>query len=263
MSDESSNRKVIFEKQGRIGIITLNNGEMNVFDEEQVKQMRDLIKELEDDEKIRVILIQGSGNRAFSSGFDLKHPNEEVYVNDGQEMIYRLYNLPKPTIALIHGYDIGIAFLVSMACDFRYATVDAQFSLPEINYEIMFTTHGGTSLVSKLIHPSDLKWILYTGERFPASKAAKMGLIDELFETKEEMSNAGMEFATLLSKKNPIIMACIKVALRENTYRDLKSGMAREMETIPFIKRPPSMNKKEQIDAAKKYIEKYTEKWDA
>lgn len=261
MADTSS-QKAVFEKQKRVGIITINNGEMNVFDAEQVKQFRDIIKEIEDNDKIRVVLIQGSGTRAFSAGFDLKHPNENVFVNDGQEMIYRLYHLPKPTIALVHGYAIGIAFLVAMACDFRYATEDAQFSLPEINYpDMMFTTHGGTSLVSKLVRPSHLKWILYTGNRFPTSKAAEMGLIDERFETKEDMFKAGLEFATDLSRKSPVTMSCIKVAVRKNTLADLKPGMGREIETLPFIKRPLTMSKKEQLDASKKYIKKYSEEW--
>ncbi|MHA1130888.1 MAG: enoyl-CoA hydratase/isomerase family protein [Candidatus Helarchaeota archaeon] len=262
MGEEESSQKVYFERIKRVGIITLKNGEMNVFDRNQIIQFRDIIKQLETDDKTRVVIIQGSGTRAFSSGFDLKHIDKEVIINEGQEMIYRLYNLTKPTIALVHGYSIGIGFLIPLACDFRYATKDASFSLPEIKYEIMFFTHGGCSILPKLVRkPSDVKYIFFTGDRFPASKADEMGLLDAIFETKEEMYATGLEFATKISKKNPLVMACAKVALKKATYSDVKTGMAMEIETIPFIDRPPTMNKRQQLEAAQKYIDKYSEKW--
>ena len=260
MSEE--NQKVLFERQKRVGIITLNNGDFNVFDPDQIIQFRDLMKELEDNDKVRAILIKGSGPRAFSSGFDLKNLDKEIIMTAGLEMIHRLYNLPKATIALVHGFAIGIGFLVALACDFRYATEDASYSLPEINYDVMFPTHGGCSILPKLVRkPSDAKYILYTGDRFPTAKAAEMGLIDAVFKTKEEMFEAGMEFATKLGTKNPVILACTKAALKKTTYGNVRDGMRTEFEAIPFIDRPPDMKKDTQREAMQKFIEKYTDKF--
>ena len=261
MTEETTSKKVLFEKNKRVGIITLNNGDFNVFDAEQIIQLRNLLEELEWDQKIRAILIQGSGTRAFSSGFDLKHIDRKVIFNEGKEMVYRLYNLPKPTIALVHGYSIGVGFLVVLACDFRYATEDAQFSLPEINYDMMFPTHGGCTILPKLVRkPSDAKYLLYTGDRISTNRASQMGLIDAIFKTKEEMFDAGMEFAINLSSKNPIIMGSIKAALKSTTFADLKTGMEIEMDAVSFIERPPQMKRKEQLEEARKYIEKYMPK---
>lgn len=260
MSEYSTTPKVVFEKDRRVGIITLNNGEMNLFDVEQVQGLRDLIVKLENDDKIRALVIQGSGTRAFSSGFHLKNFDVGVFTRDGQDMIYHLYNITKPTIALVHGYAIGIAFLVALACDFRYATEDAQFSLPEINYDAMFPTHGGCTLLPKIARKmSDVKYILYTGDRFPAARAEKMGIVDELFKTKEEMQKAGLEFAQKLASKNPVIMSMCKVALKKTEFADLKTGMAMEIETIPIINRPQGTSKADQLEAIRKYIEKYSE----
>ena len=261
MSEYSTTPKVVFEKDRRVGIITLNNGEMNVFDVEQVQGLRDLIVKLGSDDKIRALIIKGSGNRAFSAGFDLKNFDVPIFVRDGQDMIYQLYNLPKPTIALVQGFSIGIAFLVALACDFRYATEDAQFSLPEINYEAMFPTHGGCTLLPKIVRKmSDVKYILYTGDRFPAARAEKMGIVDELFKTKEEMQKAGLEFAQKLASKNPVIQSMCKVVLKKTEFADLKTGMAMEMEAIPLINRPQGTSKADQLEAIRKYIEKYSEK---
>ncbi|MHA1264543.1 MAG: enoyl-CoA hydratase/isomerase family protein [Candidatus Helarchaeota archaeon] len=259
MSDETLDKKVCFERKRRIGIITMNNGEMNVFDAEQVLALRDLIVDLYDNNKIRVVVIQGSGTRAFSAGFDLKNFDIDLFVRDGQDMIYQLYHLPKPTIALVHGYSIGIGFLVALACDFRYASEDAQFSLPEINYEAMFPTHGGCTILPKIVRKiSDAKLILYTGDRISAAKAKEMGIVDELFQTKEEMIDAGMAFAKKLASKNPVVMQMIKVALKTTATADLKTGMTIEMETIPIINRPQGMKKEEQLQKIKEYLEKYT-----
>jgi len=259
MAEETTSNKIMFEKQKRIGIITLNNGEMNVFDRDQVRELLSLIIELESNDKVRAIVIQGSGNRAFSAGFDLKNFDVEYFIEAGQEMIFRLYNLPKPTIALINGYCIGIAFLVAMACDFRYATEESQFSLPEMNIEGMFPTHGGCTLLPKLVRKiSDAKLILYTGDRFPTSKVAEMGLIDERFAKKEEMFDAGIAFAKKLAAKSPIPMALTKVALKKTEWADLKTGMAMEIETIPLINRPHGMKKAEQLEKVREYIKKYS-----
>ncbi len=262
MAEESTSQKVIFEKQKRVGVITLNNGAMNVFDRDQVRDLRDLIIELESNDKIRVIVIQGSGTRAFSAGFDLKNFDVDFFIEAGQEMIFRLYNLPKPSIALVHGYSIGIGFLVALACDFRYATEESQFCLPEMNIEGMFPTHGGCTILPKLVRKiSDAKLILYSADRFPTSKIAEMGLIDERFKTKEEMFEAGMAFAKKLAGKSPIPMALTKVALKITEWADLKTGMAMEIETIPIINRPQGMKKAEQLEKVREYIKKYSKEW--
>jgi len=259
MSEYSTTPKVLFEKNKRVGIITLNNGEMNVFDVEQVLGFRDLIVKLGNDDKIHSIIIQANGERAFSAGFDLKNFDVDIYVRDGQDMIYRLYNLTKPTIALVHGYCIGIAFLVALACDFRYVCEDAQFSLPEINYETMFPSHGGCTILPKIVRKiSDAKYILYTGDRVPAERAEKMGIVDELFKTREEMQSKGMEFAQKLASKSPAVLAMCKVALNTTRFSDLKTGMAMEIEAMPLLTPPPGTKKSEAQAAIQKYIEKYS-----
>ena len=88
MSEYSTTPKVVFEKDRRVGIITLNNGEMNVFNVEQVQGLRDLIVKLGSDDRIRALIIKGSGDRAFSAGFDLKNFDVPIFVRDGQDMIF-------------------------------------------------------------------------------------------------------------------------------------------------------------------------------
>jgi enoyl-CoA hydratase len=258
MAIETGSEKILFEKQKHVGIITLSNGDFNVFDPEQIIALRDLLKALEWNNSIHTVVIQGSGDRAFSSGFDLKHFDMGVILSEGREIVYRLYELPKPTISLVHGYALGVGFLIAMACDFHYATKSSSFQLPEINYDIMPHSHGCCTIVSKLVRkPSDLKYILYTGNRFPTSKADQMGLIDEIFETKEEMIDAGLEFAHTLSKKNPVVLAATKTVLKRTQFADVRPSMDIEIEPLAFIDRPPEMNKQAQQAALREFLEKY------
>ena len=109
MSAGNENKKVVVEKIKRVALVTLNNGDMNLFDAEQVIQFRDAIVSLKKDPKVKALVIQGSGNRAFSAGFDLKgFAKVDTYINVGQDFMGQLYNFPIPKIALVNGYAIEI-----------------------------------------------------------------------------------------------------------------------------------------------------------
>ncbi|MHA1309790.1 MAG: enoyl-CoA hydratase/isomerase family protein [Candidatus Helarchaeota archaeon] len=245
MSDK--NQIIHLEIKRKIGIITFDNGELNVFNRDLIIAFRDLLKEIKSDpqkqRKIRVILIKSASKKAFSAGFDLKATeaaSEDViklFLVEGKKFIYDLTTIPTPTIALVNGYAIGIGFLISLACDFRYCTEDAQFQLPEIIYEGMFPTHGACTNLPKIVNKiSDAKYLLMTGDRINAQTAEKMGIIDKIFTTKEEMIDAGIKLAKTMSTKNPLTMQLIKAAL--NTCKDLniKEGMAIETEAFEIIK---------------------------
>ncbi|MHA1146039.1 MAG: enoyl-CoA hydratase/isomerase family protein [Candidatus Helarchaeota archaeon] len=255
MSDNYPNKKVIVERIKRIALITLSNGDMNLFDSEQVMLFRDALLELKKDPKVRVIVIRGSGNRAFSAGFDLKESgNVDVFLNTGQEFMGLLYNFPVPKIALVHGYAIGIGCLVTFACDFRYCTKDVVFSLPEIKYKFMFPTHGGMTITSKIVRkPSDAKFILCTGDKIKVPLAEKMGLIDQLFDTKEEMENAGMELARKLGSMDSTVMSSILTVFDKCASVGLAEGMSIENEALEVVQ----SRGKEKKDLLQKLKEKY------
>ncbi|MFX1453263.1 MAG: enoyl-CoA hydratase/isomerase family protein [Promethearchaeota archaeon] len=232
---EKSSEKVILEKIKKVARITLNNGELNLFDKKQVVEFRDALSNVKNDPKIRALLIQANG-RAFSAGFHLKEmTNDEsilhIFRDVGKEFIKLLYRMTIPTISLIHNYAIGIACLVAFASDFRFVLKDVAFCLPEINYSFMFPTHGGMTITPKICRSdSDAKYILMTGEHIKWELADKMGLVTKTFETKEEMEKEGLEFATTLSKKNPATMSMIKACFEKCKNISLEEGMIIEKE---------------------------------
>ena len=249
---------VIYEEIRKVARITLNNGELNIFNKEQVIAFRDALLKVENNPKIRALLIQANG-RAFSAGFDLKQMTDarsslEVFRSVGQEFIKILYYMTIPTICLVHKYAIGIAYLVPFACDFRFVLKDVEFCLPEINYNFMFPTHGGMTITPKICsNDSYAKYILMTGERIGWKLAEKFGLVTKTFETKEEMEQEGLAFATTLSKKNPASMTMIKACFEKCRDSSLEEGMPIENEAAMINTSSPSEKKV----GIKQFIEKY------
>ena len=90
------------------------------------------------DESVRVVVLEGSGERAFCVGADLNHiatfgpPDIRKWVNDGNRVLSRLANLPVPVIAAVHGYAVGGGLEFALACDLRVASEDSSFGLPEL-----------------------------------------------------------------------------------------------------------------------------------
>ncbi|MBD3228006.1 MAG: hypothetical protein GF329_07435 [Candidatus Lokiarchaeota archaeon] len=263
MSESKSDEIIKFEIKRKVGKITLNNGELNVFNRDLIYAFLDLLKEIKNNEelkkKVRVVMIQSDSPKAFSAGFDLKAVtgiDEDViqlFMKDGGEFIYDLTTMPIPTLCLMNGYAIGIGFLIGVACDFRYCTEDTQFQLPEIIYEGMFPTHGGCTTLPKIVGLSNAKYMLCTGDRINAHTALKIGLVNECFKTKEEMLKKGYKFAKTMSTKNPLIMQLIKAAVHTCAKSNIEKGMAIEEEAFRIV----ASVDKDRDKLKDKFIEKY------
>ena len=259
-----NNEIISFEIKRRVGIITLNNGDLNIFNRELILAFRDILRKIKNDKelnkKVRVIIIKSASPNAFSAGFDLKAVTTlsedviDLFMKKGGDFIYDISTMEQPTIALINGYAIGIGFCIIIGCDFRWCTEDAQFQLPEIIYEGMFPTHGGCTNLPKIIRKmSDAKYLLFTGDRINAETALDMGLVDKCFKTKEEMIEKGIKFAKVMSSKNPLTMQLIKAAVNTCVKSNLEDGMAIEREAFHVIK---NVNV-DRNESKKKFIKKY------
>jgi len=258
---EESNEKILVKIKRKVGVITLNNGDMNVFSPDFIFLFRDTLKQLKENKKVNVILIQSASERSFSAGFDLKElqgVNPEfidILLKDGYEIVELIQNMAKPVISLINGYSIGAGFLFPLAGDFRYSTKDAKFQLPEVNFaDLMFVTHGGCTSLPKLVNKlSDAYYIAMTGEKIDAETAFKMGVVDRVFDSKEEMINEGFNLAKLIASKSPFLIGMIKAVIRKNLNSSVTEGLALEKEAYAIIREMADPKREEKRD---KFIEK-------
>ena len=227
-------KNVLVEKDYGLTCVTLKRPDKrNAMSPELDAEMLEVILGLEGDPETRVLILTGAGE-AFSAGMDLKlyfraledKPAERIRAEwvTHQWRWYRLWNFPKPTIAMVNGFCMGGAFTQLVACDFAIAAEDAQFGLSEINWGIL---PGG--LVSKALHVClgyrDAVYYSLTGELFDGKKAQDIGLVTRAV-PKANLRDATEELARRLVNLNPETLRATKQALK--AVRDMDFAQAHE-----------------------------------
>jgi len=190
--------------------------------------MDDALARLEVDENVRVVVVSGEGGN-FSAGQDLKKFFRELEKNPAERKKAaaaanrwrweRLYSYDKPTIAMVHGFCVGGAFMQLIACDFAIAAEDATFSLSEVNWGIL-----PGALVSKAmadaVLPRHALYYACLGEPFDGKEAARIGLINYAVPAKK-LEDAVTELAEKLMKKSPAVLRATKHAVRHVRTMDV------------------------------------------
>jgi enoyl-CoA hydratase/3-hydroxyacyl-CoA dehydrogenase len=223
---------IILRIEEPIAWIYLNRPErLNALNMEMIKELSQVLDELELNDKVRVLIITGTG-RAFSAGADITAFQGvtpflgAVYVRRFQELFNKIELYTKPVIAALNGYTVGGGLELSMACDFRIASELAELGQPEINLGLI-PGAGGTQRLPRLIGEGKAKEIIYTGERIPAKEALNLGLVNKVV-PHDELLNEARRFALKLSEKPPLSLLAAKYAVKFGLESNLWSGLALE-----------------------------------
>ncbi|MFD2924572.1 enoyl-CoA hydratase-related protein [Halobacillus naozhouensis] len=232
--------KVLFEKQGYLGIITINRPEqLNCFDYETLVQLRETVEQIQMDNEVRAVLITGSGEKSFSAGADLKERRNlsEQEVRRNVRMIRGVFNeienLAPPTIAAVNGYALGGGLELALVCDFRYASESAVMGLTEVSWAII-PGAGGTQRLARLIGASKAKELILTARRVNADKALELGLVNKVCPAEELMSEAG-QLAGEIMRNGPLAVTQAKYAINHGNNSDLNTGLAIEAKAYEMI----------------------------
>lgn len=208
-----------FEKTGAVAMITLNRPEViNAYSLEMRDELWEVLGACEDDPDVRAVVLQGAGQRGFCAGADLNEfgtapsPSAARRVRWQRDVFGRLYALPKPVVAALHGHVIGSGVELALLCDLRVARTDAVFSMPETRFGLI-PAAGGTQTVPRMLGESrGLGWLL-TGRPIDAQEAARIGLVQRVV-TAEGFGRAVAEIAQGLAQLDPLVVAAIKRAWR-------------------------------------------------
>ena len=148
---------LLYEKEDGIGIVTINRpASLNALNGEVYDELYELFQEIEGDAEVRVIILTGSGEKAFVAGSDIveMQPQNSIEINSFVEKARRasdrIYTLSKPVIAAINGYALGGGCELSMCCDLRIASEKARLGQPEINLAVI-PGAGGTPRLTRQI----------------------------------------------------------------------------------------------------------------
>ncbi len=228
-------KNATLEIRNGICIYTLNRPEEhNSLSTACCQELYDFAVYAEKCNDIRVIIITGAGEKAFSAGADVSEFTDSegpiVLDNIGSDAYYKLEHMGKPVIAAINGYAFGGGFELSLACDIRIASDKAKFGLPELGLGVM-PGFGGTQRLSRLVGLSRAKYIILTGKPISAKEAMEMGLVYKVV-PREILMDKAIEVATELANKAPLSISLAKKAINMSMDTDLKTGL--ETESIFF-----------------------------
>jgi enoyl-CoA hydratase len=229
------------DSEGSIAVLTFARPKvLNAFDPILVSETTAALAELGRNEAIHAIIVTGEG-RAFSAGFDMKAsiaagpygPDDWRRMLEADfEFIMSFWDCPKPTIAAVHGYCIGGAFELSLACDVTVAAQSTRFGAPEVR----FGSGAVALLLPWIAGPKAAKELLLTGEdKLTAERALTLGIVNHVVPDGEELPRA-KAIAADIAAASPAAVRLTKRAIN-GTYEamGMRAALCAALETDIFI----------------------------
>lgn len=180
-------KNILLAFEGEIGILTINRPKaLNALNIETLQEIQMGIEEAKGHSEIKVLILTGSGEKAFVAGADIaemRGMNSIEALNFsklGHLTLKMIQDLDRPVIAAVNGYALGGGTEVALACDFIYASENARFGLPEVTLGI-FPGFGGTQRLPRLIGKGKAKELIFTGKMITAQEAFQMGIVNRVF----------------------------------------------------------------------------------
>ncbi len=249
---------VLCDVSGPIATLTLNRPEkLNAINYELADTMMALLDRLETDEAVRLLIITGAGDRAFSAGGDIHEFSESIklgaqvavkeFVRRGQAMTARVEAFAKPIIVAVNGLAYGGGCELTEAAHLTVASERAMFAKPEINIGIP-PTFGGTQRLSRLGGRKRALEYLLTGDPFTAERAYELGLVNKVVAHDDLMSMA-RDLADRVLRHSPLTAAGILTAVTRGINMPIAEGLL--VESDQFAKLVPTHDMTEALEAWK------------
>ena len=218
-----------------VAVLTLNRPEArNALSTELAVTISEALRELSTRSDIRVIVLTGSGDRAFCAGADLKERDGmtgDAWASQHvvfEELCAGLRNSSRPVIAAVNGVAAGGGLELAMSCDFIVASANARFGQPEAARGIM-PGCGGTQLLPRLVPHGLATELLLTGRLIDAEEALRAGLVTHVF-APDELLPASIALAVSIAASSPQAVEQIRRALRLGRDRPLADALEQELE---------------------------------
>jgi len=227
--------------------LTLNRPEkLNCINWEMMEELDRAVAFAEEIAALRFLVIRGAGDRAFSTGGDLKEwsaldAEETVHwIRMGQEIFDRIESLPALSMAVVDGYAYGGGLELALACDLRVATPSASFSSPEIQHGWP-PGWGGLSRLGRLIGETSAKRLIFLGESISAEEAFRLGLVNWVVE-QEEIDGFLEEAGQKLSRVDRDVLAFSKSAITERAHSICQDSTALEADVLATLRARESLS---------------------
>lgn len=190
--------------------ITINRPQsLNALNAEVISGLSQAFTEQEANPDCRVIILTGSGEKAFVAGADIKEFSDfgateaEALARRGQTSLFNLIeNLSKPVIAAVNGFALGGGLELAMCCHIRYASTNAKLGLPEVTLGLI-PGYGGTQRLPQLVGKGIANEMIFSAKMITAERAREIGLVNEVFPPGELLIKA-RELAGAIARNSPL-----------------------------------------------------------
>jgi enoyl-CoA hydratase len=215
-------------KDGVALVVVNRPDKLNALNARTIEELHGAFYSLRGDEKVRVVILTGAGEKAFVAGADIKEladmsgAKAERVSTRGQELMWKIENLGKPVLAAINGFALGGGCELALACTFRFASANARLGLPETGLGLI-PGYGGTQRLPRLVGTGRALEMILTGAPVTAVEAQSIGLVNKVF-SQDELLPAVQEIAVALAQKSAVTLRLALKAVNEGVNMTLDAA---------------------------------------
>lgn len=228
---------ILVSKENSIATVTINRPEkLNALNKATIEELHQVFSTLEKNDETRIIILTGSGEKAFVAGADISEfadftVEEGIQLAaQGQDILFNFVeNLKTPVIAAINGFALGGGLELAMACHLRVAADTAKMGLPEVSLGVI-PGYGGTQRLPQLIGKGRAMELIITAGMIPADEAYRMGLVNHVV-PQATLLDFCNEIASKIIKNSPLAISNAINAINAN-YKDGENGFETEIKSF-------------------------------
>ena len=226
---------ILYKIENQIAFITINRPDkLNALNRNTISELSAAFKSAESDKNVRVIIITGSGEKAFVAGADISEfaafsvEEGKKLSQEGHDILFNLVaDLSTPVIAAVNGFALGGGLELAMSCHIRVASDTAKMGLPEVSLGVI-PGYGGTQRLAQLVGKGRAFEMIFTAGMISAADAHTFGLVNHIC-PQADLMNKCIEIATKIMKNSPSAIAAAISAVNAG-YEDGVNGLEKEVE---------------------------------
>ncbi|MEI8135238.1 MAG: enoyl-CoA hydratase-related protein [bacterium] len=225
----------------RVARITINRPEkLNALSSAVLDDLRHLVTDLRERDDVRVVVITGSGEKAFVAGADIGElaalndiDEGREFAQNGQAVFSLIESSPKPFIAAVNGFALGGGCELALACHIRICSENAKFGQPEVNLGII-PGYGGTQRLTRVLGRTLATDLILTGRQMDAREALEQGLVARVVAQAELLSTA-TQMAQTIAAKAPLAISAALECIVEGIDESIEEGLGREADRFAHL----------------------------
>lgn len=221
---------ILVEIENDIAVVTINREKkLNALNSETLEELYDCFLSLKNNSSINIVIVTGSGEKAFVAGADINELNEQtlltgkLFSEKGQQVFSLIENLGKPVIAAVNGFALGGGCELALSCHIRLASTNAKFGQPEVNLGII-PGYGGTQRLTRLVNSGIALELILTGDMITAEEAQRIGLVNKVIVPADLLAEA-KKLAQKISSKGQIAVRAALASVLVNKEVPEKEGL--------------------------------------